>query len=93
LLACGGLTRTGTAILIGVAVERGKTRANPEAIGVVRKTQEVAGVLASDPNGRQKPVQTETPGGGYHRTQILVLLCGPGVKVLPGELRSPGWAV
>jgi len=60
---------------------------------VVQKTQEEAGVLVSDPGYGQKSVQTETPDGGYHRTQILVLLCGPGVKVLPGELRSPGWAV
>jgi hypothetical protein len=93
-LTCGGLTRTGTAILVGsCGEERERTRANPEAIGVVQKTQEEAGVLVSDPGYGQKSVQTETPDGGYHRTQILVLLCGPGVKVLPGELRSPGWAV
>ena len=73
--------------------ERERTRANPEAIGLVQKTQEEGDVLGSDPDDGPKPVQTETPDGGYHRTQILVLLCGPGVKVLPGELRSPGWAV
>jgi hypothetical protein len=52
-------------------------------------------VLPRSPPEHAAPVrpQTEEPNGGYHGTQILVTPVRIGVQVLPGGLRSPGWAV
>src|ERR1700730_211819 len=105
--ADGGLVRTGTADLTGRAVQKGegpgqarkvKNCLRSTAYNAVTRVNPLhwSQTVTIDPNQHrlnrsQHRLMSRTAATMGHK--IHVLLCRPGVQVLPGELRPPGWAV